>query len=81
MSMSVKDFFNEIIGVPGVGIHSYRIFDIAYMDVIVVLIGSILLAWVFKWRYIRTIVGMFIFGIVVHRFFDVRTTVDKLIFS
>jgi hypothetical protein len=46
-----------------------------------VLIGSILLAWVFKWRYIRTIVGMFIFGIVVHRFFDVRTTVDKLIFS
>ena len=76
----LKVFFDKIIGVPGVGIHSYRIFDIAYMDVIVVLIGSILLAWLLKWNYIRTIIGMFVFGIVVHRIFDVRSTVDKWLF-
>jgi hypothetical protein len=76
----IKAFFDKIIGVPGVGIHSYRIFDIAYMDVIVVLIGSIFLAWIMKWNYFRTIIGMFVFGIVVHRLLDVRSTVDKWLF-
>jgi hypothetical protein len=77
----LKTFFDKIIGVPGVGIHSYRIFNIAYMDVLVVLIGSILLARIMKWNYTRTIVAMFILGIVVHRIFDVKSTVDKLLFS
>ena len=76
----VKAFFDKIIGVPNVGIHSYRIFDIAYMDIIVVLIGSIFLAWLLSWSYVKTIIGMFVFGIVVHRVLDVRTTVDKWLF-
>ena len=75
-----KSFFDKIIGVPNVGIHSYRIFDIAYMDIIVVLIGSIFLAWLLSWSYVKTIIGMFVFGIVVHRVLDVRTTVDKWLF-
>ena len=75
-----KAFFDKIIGVPNVGIHSYRIFDIAYMDIIVVLIGSIFLAWLLSWSYVKTIIGMFVFGIVVHRVLDVRTTVDKWLF-
>ena len=80
MIADVKAFFDKIIGVPNVGIHSYRIFDIAYMDIIVVLIGSIMLAWLMKWNYVATIIGMFVFGIVVHRVLDVRTTVDKWLF-
>lgn len=75
-----KAFFNKIIGLPGEGIHSYRIFNIAYMDVLVVLIGAILLAWIMKWNYTRTIIWTFIFGIIVHRVLDVRTTVDKILF-
>lgn len=77
---NLKEYLDKIIGVSGQGIHSYRIFDIAYMDVIVVLIGSILIAWLFKWNYVKTIVGMFILGIIVHRLFCVRTTVDKWLF-
>ena len=80
MIADVKAFFDKIIGVPNVGIHSYRIFDIAYMDIIVVLIGSIFLAWLLSWSYVKTIIGMFVFGIVVHRVLDVRTTVDKWLF-
>jgi hypothetical protein len=76
----LKSFFDKIIGVPGVGIHSYRIFNIAYMDVIVVLIGSILLAKLLKWNYIRTIIGMFVIGIVIHRLFCVKTVLDKWLF-
>lgn len=78
---NLKKYLDKIIGVSGTGIHSYRIFDVAYMDVMVVLIGSILIAWLLKWNYVKTIVGMFILGIIVHRLFCVRTTVDKLLFA
>jgi hypothetical protein len=76
----LKVFLNKKLGVPNEGIHSYRIFNIAYMDVIGTIIGAILLAWIMKWNYFRTIIGMFVFGIIIHRIFDVRTTVDKLLF-
>jgi len=76
----LKRFFDEKIGVPNVGIHSYRIFNIAYMDVIVVLISAILIAWAMKWSYIKTIIGIFILGIIVHRMFCVRSAVDKFLF-
>ena len=76
----LKRFFDKTIGVPNVGIHSYRIFNIAYMDVIVVLISAILIAWAMKWSYIKTIIGVFIFGVIVHRMFCVRSAVDKWLF-
>jgi Kef-type K+ transport system membrane component KefB len=50
------------------------------MDVIVVLLGAILIAWAMKWSYIKTIIGVFIFGVIVHRMFCVKSTVDKLLF-
>lgn len=76
----LKVFLNKKLGVPNEGIHSYRIFNIAYMDVIGTIIGAILLAWIMKWNYTKTIIGTFFFGIIIHRIFDVRTTVDKLLF-
>lgn len=76
----LKKTLDSAIGVPNIGIHSYRIFNIAYIDVIVVLLGSILLAWGMKWNYLKTIIGMFILGIIVHQLFCVRTTLDKLLF-
>lgn len=75
----LKKTLDDAIGVPNVGIHSYRIFNIAYVDVIVVLLGSILLAWAMKWNYLKTIVGMFILGIIVHQLFCVKTTLGKLV--
>ena len=76
----LKRYFDEKIGVPNVGIHSYRIFNIAYMDVIIVLLGAILIACSMKWSYIKTIIGVFIFGVIIHRLFCVSSTVDKLLF-
>jgi hypothetical protein len=77
---NLRVYLDKILGVSGQGIHSYRIFNIAYMDVIMTLIGSIFLAWLLKWNYVKTIVGMFILGIIVHKLFCVRTTVDKWLF-
>ena len=77
----IKKDLDKLIGVPGEGIHSYRIFNIAYMDVIIVLVAGILLAWSMNWSYIKTIVGIFILGIVVHKVLCVGTTVDKALFT
>jgi hypothetical protein len=38
------------------------------------------LAVFFKWKMLYTILGLFLLGIALHRWFKVRTTVDKLLF-
>jgi hypothetical protein len=76
MLCQYKDVFGEV----GKGIHSYRVFGIAYMDAIFTIIGALFLSWMMKWNYIYTIIGAFILGIVLHHLFCVRTTVDKFLF-
>jgi hypothetical protein len=34
-----------------------------------------------NWSKTKTIIGLFILGIFMHRLFDVKTTVDKIIFN
>jgi hypothetical protein len=72
--------YKNALGEPGKGIHSYRLFGVAVADVIMTLIGALILAYLFNWSFIYTAVGLFILGIILHRLFCVRTTVDKLLF-
>lgn len=70
-----------MIGAPNTGAHAlFRIFDIAMFDVIVVLLFSILLGYYMKWNIPMTVGGMFLLGVVIHRIFCVRTTIDKWLF-
>ena len=70
-----------MLGVPGEGIHSYRIFDIAVMDVIMTIIGGFIIAYFFKLNAGYVIISLFILGIILHHVFCVRTTVDKILFK
>lgn len=72
-----KDFF----GKPGEGAHSYRIFNIAYIDVILTVIMAWAISKLFAVSFGYTLVVVFLLGIVMHRAFCVRTTIDKLIFG
>jgi len=72
--------YKDIFGIPGKGIHSIQIFGIAVVDVALTIIAVIILAWLFNWPIIYTLICLFILGIIAHRIFCVRTTVDKLIF-
>ena len=78
--MPLSDY-KDIFGKPGEGGHAYRIFDIAIVDVILTIIGGYIIAYSFNWSKIKTIIGLFILGIFLHRLFDVKTTVDKIIFN
>ncbi len=72
--------YKDALGVPGEGIHSYRIFNIAIVDVVLTLFAAWLLSYSFNINFFHVAVAMFLLGIVLHRVFCVRTTVDKLLF-
>jgi len=72
--------YKDILGKPGTGIHKFRLFNIAIVDVLVVLICAYLIARFFKLPLLYTTIGVFILGIFAHRLFCVRTGIDKLLF-
>jgi hypothetical protein len=72
--------YKNALGVPGKGIHSYRLGGIAIADVIMTIIGAFFISWIMRWNFIYTLIGLFILGIILHRLFCVKTTIDKLIF-
>jgi hypothetical protein len=73
--------YKNVLGVPGKGIHSYRLGGVAIADVIMTIIGAFFISFVSGWKFIYTLLGLFILGIILHKLFCVRTTIDKLLFS
>lgn len=73
--------YKNIFGEPGKGVHSFRIFNIAVVDVVATLIVSYLISRFWKIRFMKVAFIMFLLGIVLHRLFCVRTTIDKLLFD
>jgi hypothetical protein len=71
--------YRNYFGKPGEGAHSYRLFNIAYIDVLFTVITAWLISHFFKLSFGYTLAILFLLGIVMHRMFCVRTTIDKLI--
>jgi hypothetical protein len=72
--------FKDILGKPGTGLHSIRLFGVAVFDLLL----TILLAWFTKnffGSFWISLIVWFIIGIIVHHIFCVKTTIDKLIFG
>ena len=72
--------YKNLFGEPGTGPHSFRIFNIAIVDVLVTLLCAVIISKLFSFSLKWTTINLFISGIVIHRLFCVRTTVDKLLF-
>lgn len=73
--------YKDILGKPGQGLHSYRIFNIAIVDVLLTILAAYILSIFTNYKFIYTTIFMFILGIISHRVFCVRTTIDKLLFD
>ena len=65
---------------PNTGPHKYRLFNIAIVDVVLTIILAYGISWFFEYPFLRTLGILFLIGIIAHRLFCVRTTVDKIIF-
>jgi hypothetical protein len=72
--------YKDALGKPNKGIHSTRVFGLAFWDIVMTLVGGVMLSRPFRLSISRSIVILFIIGIVSHRVFCVRTTIDKLLF-
>ena len=76
MNCQYKDIFGKV----GEGVHSIRLFNIAVVDVVATILSAYGLHRWFQWNFWITLCILFVLGIALHRFFCVRTTVDKLLF-
>ena len=72
--------YRGIFGEPGQGIHSYRFLNIAIVDVLLTVLLGYFIAYYTNTPVWIVLILLFIMGILVHRLFCVRTTVDKLLF-
>ena len=73
--------YKDIFGKPGTGTHSYRILNIAVVDVSLTVISSFMISWLTGYSIRWVLLFMFILGIVLHRLFCVNSTVNKFIFG
>jgi membrane protein DedA with SNARE-associated domain len=68
------------LGKPNEGIHAYRMANLAIVDVGMTFVA----AWVFSLSghlsFITWCIILFTIGIILHRIFCVKTTIDKLLF-
>jgi hypothetical protein len=78
-----------IFGSPNTGLHSYRVMNIAVVDVLSVAILAAILAKLLPMKQLELLgkypvmtiaLILLIIGVIAHRVFCVRTTIDKLLF-
>lgn len=74
--------YKNILGKVGEGVHSYRVANIAIVDVIMTIIAAFILHFLFpKYSVVSFAIVLFLLGIILHRLFCVRTTIDRLLFD
>ena len=73
--------YKNSLGIPNEGVHSYRLFSVAIVDVIMTIIAAYIISYFTKIKFLYTSIFLFTLGIILHRLFCVKTTVDKLLFE
>lgn len=91
--MSFLKQYRDIFGRPNEGIHSYRLFNLAIIDIFFSLLTSFLYTYfynnnnnnildtIFINNLLINIIILFIIAIFFHRLFNVNTTINKYIFG
>ena len=75
--------YKDILGKPKTGLHSYRVFNVAIIDVLLtVLLAKFVQYYILeKYDFWVILICTFILGVIMHRIFCVKTSFDKLFFG
>lgn len=73
--------YRNIFGAPNTGVHSYRIFGLAFVDLALTLAMAYLIHLGTAYSFWKVSVVLVALGVVVHRLFCVRTPLTKLVFG
>ena len=71
-----KNYFGE----PSKGVHKYRFLGIAIVDAAFTVAGAYIFSLWLKQSFWLVLLVLFVLGIIMHRMFCVRTTLDKILF-
>jgi hypothetical protein len=72
--------YKNLGGKPKEGHSKYRILDISIVDTVGTIIIAYFISKYYNQDFKMIVVILFILGIILHRLFCVRTTIDKLLF-
>ena len=72
--------YKNIFGEVNTGIHSYRVFDFAILDIIATIIGAYIIYKLTGYNFNKILISLFILGIILHKIFCVKTKLNSLIF-
>ena len=82
--------YKNMFGEPNTGIHSVRVLNFAIFDILATLLGGVFIHQIIIVEWLKmndriklwmVLFFLFALGILLHRMFFVRTTVDKLLFN
>lgn len=75
--------YKDVLGKPNEGIHSYRFFNVAILDVLGTILIAFAISLFFEYKYAFPIITfiLFLLGIILHWLFCVNTTINKIIVS
>jgi hypothetical protein len=71
--------YKDSLGIPGKGVHQHYL-GLAMFDILATVILAECIVYFFQTTRIWTLLACFLTGIVLHRLFCVRTTIDKYLF-
>ena len=72
--------YKDVFGAPGTGVHKH-VFGIAWVDTVMTVLIAAVLSYSTGWNFLPSLLILFVLGIIMHRLFCVRTTVDKFLFG
>jgi hypothetical protein len=73
--------YRNIFGAPNTGVHAYRIFGLAFVDLALTLAAAYLIHLGTGYSFWKVSLGLVALGVVTHRLFCVRTPLTKLVFN
>jgi hypothetical protein len=73
--------YRYLIGKENTGLRKkFRLFDIAVIDTLTVIGGAYAIHYYSKENFYQILVILFLLGIIAHRLFCVKSTIDKFLF-
>ena len=72
--------YKNIFGKSNEGVHAYRIFDIAIVDLVSTIVAAYLISMYSKQDFKLILLILILLGIIMHNLFCVRSTIDKFLF-
>jgi hypothetical protein len=73
--------YKDIFGKPNEGAHSYRVFDLAIVDVFFTLLAGYFIYKKYNCNLLLIWITLFLFAIIIHKMFCVKTKLNSLIFD